>query len=119
MIEKLEKQDLLSVVQDMKTGGYRLGQACATLAGEIIEVLYTFEKDNELINYKIELDAKAPELQSVTGTYFYAFIYENEMHDLFGIKFKNLALDYGGHFFKLSKETPWNPLLSKGEETNG
>jgi hypothetical protein len=31
------------------------------------------------------------------------------MHDLFGVKIKNNALDYGGKFFRLSQPTPWNP----------
>lgn len=115
-IESAEAHDLLSIASDMKTGGWRLGQACATMAGEMIEVLYTFEKDYILKNYKVTIDAKAPELQSVTSVYAYAFIYENEMHDLFGITFKNLSLDYGGKFYKIAKETPWNPVLEKGGE---
>ena len=115
-IEAAGAQDLLSVVQDAKTQGYRLCQACATVADDSLEVLYTFEKDNILKNYKITIDAAAPELQSVTAIYPYAFIYENEMHDLFGIVFKNLALDYGGKFFKIAEKTPWNPALGKGGE---
>ena len=115
-MEAAAAQDLLATVQDAKTAGYRLCQACATAAGDSLEVLYTFEKDNILKNYKITIDAKAPELQSVTAIYPYAFIYENEMHDLFGIVFKNLALDYGGKFFKIARETPWNPALAKGGE---
>jgi ech hydrogenase subunit D len=112
----IEAGDLLAAVQDLKSEGYRLGQACATAVGENLEVLYTFEKDNVLKNYKLSVDAKSPELQSITAIYGYAFIYENEMHDLFGITFKNLGLDYGGKFFKISKETPWNPLYEKGGE---
>ena len=108
--------DLLATIQDIKTEGYRLGQACATLAGEDIELLYTFEKDDVLKSLKFTIDAKNPEIQSITAIYGYAFIYENEMHDLFGIKFKNLSLDYDGKFFKISEETPWNPLYEKGGE---
>jgi ech hydrogenase subunit D len=115
-IETAAVCDLLAIVQGQKTSGWRLGQACATLAGESLEILYTFEKDNILKNYKFVLDAVAPELQSITTTYPYAFIYENEMHDLFGVTFKNLAVDYGGNFYRVSKETPQNPLFGKGGE---
>ena len=111
-----EAADLLSIAQDTKTAGYRLGQACATVAGDELEVLYSFVKDNILKNYKIHIDAKAPELQSVTAIYPYAFIYENEMHDLFGIEFKNLALDYNGKYIVLPKTAPCNPALSEGGE---
>ena len=48
------------------------------------------------------------ELQSITGEIWSAFIYENEMHDLFGITFKNLELDYQGNFFRVAQKTPWN-----------
>ncbi len=45
-IEPAAAQDLLAIVQDIKSSGYRLGQICATLAGEELEILYTFERDN-------------------------------------------------------------------------
>ena len=48
-------------------------------------------------------------VESITGTYWPAFIYENEMHDLFGIKFMHMELDYEGNFFKVAEPTPWNP----------
>ena len=115
-IEPAAAGDLLSIVQDIKTVGFRLCQICATAAGESLEILYTFEADNILKNYKLTIDAKAPELQSISVTYPYAFIYENELHDLYGVKFKNLTLDYGGKFFKISKETPFNPSFAKGGE---
>ena len=118
-IESATAQDLLAMVHDIKTDGFRLGQMCATMDGDKIEILYTFEKDNSLSNYKVIIDAKEAELQSVTAVYPYAFIYENEIHDLYGVTFKNLSLDYGGTFFKVSKDTPFNTELNKGGEIDG
>jgi len=115
-IEAVSAADLLNIAQDTKAAGYRLGQACATVAGDELEVLYTFEKDNVLKNFKINIDAKAPELQSITVVFPYAFIYENEMHDLFGIVFKNLTLDYHGKYIVLPKEAPCNPAYGEGGE---
>ncbi|MDR1495721.1 MAG: NADH-quinone oxidoreductase subunit C [Clostridiales Family XIII bacterium] len=108
-IRAIEASDLLASVADVKTAGYRLGQACATKTEGGVELLYSFEKDEILKNLKVSLDEKRPEIQSISGIYWPAFIYENEMHDLFGVTFKNLALDYGGHFFKTAMPTPWNP----------
>jgi ech hydrogenase subunit D len=108
--------ELMETVADIKTEGYRLGQACATKTPKGLEVLYSFDKDNVLKNIRITLDAQRPELQSITAIFWPAFIYENEMHDLFGIKFKNMAMDYGGHFFKIAEKTPWNPdAISEAE----
>jgi ech hydrogenase subunit D len=112
----VQAEALLDHTLDLKGQGYRLGQACATKIADGIEVLYSFVKDNAIKNLKVTIDDRAPLIQSVTSIFGYAFIYENEMHDLFGIKFKNLSLDYGGKFFKIAVETPWNPAFGKGDE---
>ncbi|MDR2163867.1 MAG: NADH-quinone oxidoreductase subunit C [Clostridiales Family XIII bacterium] len=113
-IVTIEASHLLESVSDIKSEGYRLGQACATKAEGAVEILYSFEKDETLKNFKVSIEDKDPEIHSISGIYWPAFIYENEMHDLFGITFRNLALDYGGHFFKIASETPWNPVEDRG-----
>ncbi|MDR0569898.1 MAG: NADH-quinone oxidoreductase subunit C [Clostridiales Family XIII bacterium] len=104
--------DILNAVQDLKGDGYRLGQMCASKVKDEFQILYSFDKDYELMNLKAVVGEGA-ELPSITGIYWPAFIYENEIRDLFGFKFKNLALDYGGHFFKTAIPTPWNPQAAK------
>jgi ech hydrogenase subunit D len=111
---RVPASELLETVSDIKTEGYRLGQICATTTDENIEVLYSFEKDTLLKNLKVEVPLRDAELHSITAVYWPAFIYENEMHDLFGITFRNLALDFGGHFLKIAKKTPWNPQARDG-----
>jgi len=108
IIVPVEASEFLGKIKDMKAGGYRLAQACATKAPAGFEILYSFDKDHELTSLKLSVpeEYKVP---SITGEYWAAFIYENEMHDLFGIKFTNMALDYDGKFFKVSEPTPWNP----------
>ena len=109
LITPVANVDLLSVVRGMKKDGYRLLQICATKVSEGFEILYSFDNgEHELTNLKLVVPEEE-EVQSVTGEYWGAFIYENEMHDLFGIKIINNELDYGGHFFKVSEPTPWNP----------
>jgi ech hydrogenase subunit D len=108
----VDASELLDKVQDMKAEGYRLGQICAAKAGGAFHLLYSFDKDCVLTNLKLAVgeDETVP---SVSGVYWPAFIYENEMRDLFGFKFKHLALDYGGKFFKVAEPTPWNPKSQK------
>ena len=115
-IEIVEEVKILVTVADTKTAGYRLSQICASKIDENLEILYTFEKASSLQNYKVIIGCKEPTLPSITAYYNPAFIYENEMHDLFGINFSNLELDYGGAFFKLSRKTPWTPQEDKGGE---
>jgi len=100
--------ELLEKVADFKGEGYRMGQICATKVADGIEIIYSFDKDHVLTNLKLKI-GEDEEVMSVTGMYLPAFIYENEMQDLFGIKFKHMELNYGGKFFKVSEPTPWNP----------
>lgn len=99
---------LLPRVRELKADGYRLGQICASKLADGFQILYSFDKDHVLLNLRLILPEEE-EVQSITAEYWPAFIFENEMHDLFGIKIMNNALDYGGHFFKVSEPTPWNP----------
>jgi ech hydrogenase subunit D len=104
----IEISELLDRVQDLKGEGYRLGQICAAKAGGRFHLLYSFDKDCVLTNLKLPVeDGEA--IPSISGVYWPAFIYENEMQDLFGFQFKHLALNYNGKFFKVAEPTPWNP----------
>jgi len=103
---------ILETVKDIKEDGYRLVQLCATKKDGYIEMMYSFDRDHVLKNMKINVPENE-EIESISDIYWAAFIYENEMHDLFGVKFRHLALDYGGNFFKVSESTPWNPKQKK------
>lgn len=106
-MEEIKIEDLLKVAAELKSQGYRLAQACAYNEGDKPVIIYSFDlKINTMKNIKVTVNENY-EVESLTGLFFSAFIYENEMHDLFGIKFKNSQLDFGGKFFKVSKETPW------------
>lgn len=106
----IESAQLLDKVVYLKEGGYRLVQICATVLEDDFELSYSFDKDYNLINLRIILP-KENEIMSITGIYWPAFIYENEMKDLFGVKIKHMpaSADYDGKFFRLSQKTPWNP----------
>ncbi|MDR2132533.1 MAG: NADH-quinone oxidoreductase subunit C [Clostridiales Family XIII bacterium] len=109
----IEVSELLDRVQDMKEEGYRLGQLCAAKAGGQFHLLYSFDKDCALTNLKLPVK-EGEAIPSITGVYWPAFIYENEIQDLFGFRFKHLALNYNGKFFKVAEPTPWNPKQKEG-----
>ena len=104
----VEPANLLSTVRDLKGEGYRLVQICGTLKENGVEVMYSFDLDHISKNLKV-LIPQEESIESISGEYWPAFVYENEVHDLFGITFKHLALDFGGKFYKVSEPTPWNP----------
>ena len=107
--ESVDVSSLISKVGDFKAEGYRLVQICGiVLDDDTYEILYSFDKDHKLANLRLDI-AIGTEVESITGIYWPAFIYENEIHDLFGVQFNHSALDYKGTFFKVAEETPWKP----------
>jgi len=61
-----------------------------------------------MTNFRMTI-AEEEEIMSISNIFFPAFLYENEMKDLFGIKITNLVLDFNGNLYKVSEKTPWNP----------
>ena len=108
--EYVELSNLISRVSDLKAEGYRLVQICGVvLDDETYEILYSFDKDHLLKTLRLDIKIDVDEVESITGIYWPAFIYENEIHDLFGVQFNHSKLDYQGTFFRIVKETPWKP----------
>ena len=100
--------DLLERVQTFKHEGIRFVQMCAETTEAGVDLLYTFydETADHAINlcvYGIDEQSRVPSIQ---GLYFASFSYENETHDLYGVRFVNMELDFGGHFFNLAATEP-------------
>lgn len=93
---------LLGDVQKMRSAGYRLVQIGATRT-EGFEINYSFDRNLVFVNLKIRLADNDQEIPSITDVYWSAFLYENELHDLFGLKIKNINIDYQGNFYKVAR----------------
>lgn len=113
-ISDISASELVKKVAELKGEGYRLGQICGTRMPDGTELLYSFDKDHMLTNLRIAVK-DGDEVDSITETYWPAFIYENEIHDLFGVKFLESKLDYEGRFFRLSMPTPWKTVKKEAE----
>ncbi|MFA6357706.1 MAG: NADH-quinone oxidoreductase subunit C [Candidatus Omnitrophota bacterium] len=105
----IEIKDLLSQVGDLHSSGHRLVQIGCTKLPEHLEVNYSFDKGYRLVNLKIKVIDLNIEVPSVSNIYWCAFLYENEIHDLFGVKFKDIAVDYKGNFYRTSIKRGFNP----------
>ena len=107
--EIIEPSQLITKVGDMKAKGCRMAQICGIVRADgDYELIYSFDLDHQLYNLKVIISPE-DELESITSFYLAAFVYENEIQDLFGVKFNHSALDYGGRFFKVVEPTPWKP----------
>lgn len=90
----------------IKAEGYRLVQISCTDDGGY-DIIYSFDKEGALVLLRLHT-AYDTEVPSISSIYFPAFLYENEMKDLFGVKISNIVVDYGGNFYKLQKKTPFH-----------
>lgn len=104
----LPLEELLTRVQTLKHEGMRFVQMCAETTEQGIDLLYTFYDETRehalnLCVYGIDAESRVPSIQ---GLYFAAFSYENETHDLYGVRFINMKLDFGGHFFNVATSEP-------------
>ncbi|MGA2977021.1 MAG: NADH-quinone oxidoreductase subunit C [Spirochaetia bacterium] len=118
-IEEIPVGTLLERAQRMRSEGWRLVQASCTRLVADQEVNYSFDRDGQspdspdaaslhgLHTLRVRLPMANPELPSISQFYWQAFLYENEMHDLFGIAVKGMALDFNGHFYTTMEPFPY------------
>jgi ech hydrogenase subunit D len=103
----LDKSDLVGMVAQLFGEGYRLVQiGCSTLAAGY-ELNYSFDKEYRFKNLRVTV-VPDEEVPSVSVIYPNAFLYENEIHDLFGVPIKNITIDYGGTLYKTAIKTPFS-----------
>ena len=107
---------LIGRVEQFRSGGYRLVQINATKVGDLYEINYSFDKDYKFENIRITIPIDM-EVPSISGMYWGAFIYENEMHDLFGIQVKGINIDYKGNLIQTTIRYPFGAgAVVKGEK---
>jgi ech hydrogenase subunit D len=116
-IKNVEPNELIGAVEELHKKGCRFVQACCTkLAENQFEITYSFDKDYKLENLRVTIPQEI-ELPSITGAYGGAFLYENEMHELFGISFKGINIDFKGHLYKKKVKYPFNVDTNKVDES--
>lgn len=102
----LDAKDLKSFAQNRKADGWRYVQTLAVNTESGVDVVYSFMKDASLENHTVKAVGKGDVLDSITDSYLEAFVWENEIHDLFGVSFKDIALDFEGTFYAVAQAEP-------------
>ena len=110
--------ELLNHVTDYSSQGYRLVQIGCTMKGDRFELNYSFDKAYSFVNLRFDV-AEDYELPSISPVYFSAFLYENEIHDLFCITVKNMVIDYRGSFYRVKGKAPFRKKPVPGKEQQG
>ncbi len=99
-----------------RAADWRMIQICASTVEDGVELTYTFIKgiDGECLVVVVPDGATIP---SITGQYPIAFVYENEIQDLYGIRVEGLTPDFKGSFYNVSIPAPMNPRASEEGES--
>jgi len=99
-IIRVEPKDILRKAEELHNEGYRQIQMhCTKVADDNYEINYSFEKNYQLKTLRMNITQET-EIPSITETYWGAFMYENEIHELFGITFKGINIDFKGNLYK-------------------
>jgi ech hydrogenase subunit D len=119
MRETKEKQEVREIAKDRLlveadaffASGYRLVQICALKNGGRVELDYSFGKDFDMTTLRF-IVGPGESVPSVSRIWRGAFLYENEIQDLYGVTIDNLAVNYGGAFYDVAKPHPFAPLAA-------
>ena len=107
----IDRTNILNKAHDMKNAAHRLVVISAL---PDLTMLYCFEKNEKLTIFRFSADCPEP-VESISSIYSYAFVYENEIKDLFGISIVNINLDFNGHFYKTAIKRPFRAVQRKVE----
>ncbi len=106
-IETIPAELLAERVRALKAGGFRLVQLSATQLAEEVEVTYSFDLESRMTHLRVSVPASDLRLPSISALYGSAFLYENEIHDLFRVKVEGMNVDFGGNLYKTTVKFPF------------
>ena len=104
---RITKGEPLGRIAAMRASGWRLVQISPTTLPDRYEMNYSFDKEMRLATLRFDL-APGESLPSISLIYESAFLYENEIHDLFGINVENMTVDYGGTLYRTAVPAPFS-----------
>jgi ech hydrogenase subunit D len=114
IFELIPVDALLDKVQAVRKQGYRLVQISATRLPDQLELTYSFALDGRLAQFRLHLVEDAPRVPSISSIYWCAFLYENEMHDLFNLTVEGMAVDFKGTFYRTAVKYPFGSTKAPG-----
>jgi ech hydrogenase subunit D len=106
-IEEIEVGALLSEVDSLRLDHWRLVQVLCAATSEGFELDYSFGGGYALKTLRLRIGEK-DRVPSITTFYEAAFLYENEIRDLFGAKIERITPDWEGKVFDVEGERPFD-----------
>jgi Ni,Fe-hydrogenase III component G len=110
---KIDKTTLVGEGKKLLDAGAKFVAAVCNDLDKELEVTYFFSSNRgaEMRGLRLTV-AKDEEIPSLTGATLAAVLIENELQELFGLKIKGIAIDFGGHML-LAHDSPTTPMLKE------
>jgi ech hydrogenase subunit D len=99
VIEAIPVAELLETVRARRVAGARLVQISVTALPGEYELTYSFDRDGVLSSLRLLLSAEDARVPSISAIYACAYLYENEMHDLFNLRVEGMNVDFHGTLY--------------------
>lgn len=103
----IAKHDLVGIVAELFAEGHRLVQIGCTTLADAYELNYSFDREYRFRNLRVTV-APGEEVPSISVIYPGAYLYENEIHDLFGVVIRNISVDYRGTLYRTAIKAPFS-----------
>jgi ech hydrogenase subunit D len=111
-IEVITVDQLRDKVRALREQGQRLVQISTTRLPDEVELTYSFDLDERLINLRLLLPGEDAVLPSISEIYGCAILYENEIHDLFNVRVDGMTVDFKGNLYTTSVKFPFGSIKS-------
>ncbi|HIU64986.1 MAG TPA: NADH-quinone oxidoreductase subunit C [Candidatus Avacidaminococcus intestinavium] len=104
-IKTIAVETLVQEVTSLKQTEYDLVAITCTY-DEMLELSYSFEKEQEFLHLRLVID-RGTQLASISQLYAYAFLYENEIKELFDVKITGITIDFENQLYQIAEKTPF------------
>lgn len=109
-------EELIDTSLKYANSGYRLVQIHCTKTPTEMFLIYTYENQDlhcENVKVNVQVGDSVPSLSKI---FHPAFLYENEIHDLYGVKFTGMLVDFKGTFYETAVKQPFSTTASSDKE---
>jgi ech hydrogenase subunit D len=93
-IVPVTSETLAGEIAKIKFEGYKfITMTCVEMDANTVDVIYHFDKEYQLKNFRLTVSKDAA-IPSISHIFMAAFLVENEIQDLFDVKFSGLIIDF-------------------------
>ena len=110
-LHRITSAELLPSAIGYRQRGWRLVQICAVTVENGYELSYSFAMNYDMETLRVCV-ATEDEVTSISEVYGAAFLYENEIRELFGVHITHISTDFHDRLYRIHTKTPF---AGKGE----